>query len=215
MAKTDIEFAELILVIKEHPVKRERDAAFEEIRRELEFEVRKLSSKYYISGSDSQDTMQEAYIGIWKAVLDWSATGGMSFRNFAINLCCKRHIITAISTSRRKKFDPLNSAISLSLPLTMNDDDNEQYLSDLIPDPDDTPLDQLISRQDYEAKSNKVCNKLTKMEEKIFTEYMKGQSYNEIAISLGIKSKAVDNALVRIRKKAAEMYESLEDDEID
>ena len=55
-------------------------------------------------------------------------------------------------------------------------------------------------------KFNQICNKLTKLERAIFQEYMKSQSYNDIAENLGIKSKAVDNALMRIRKKASELY---------
>ena len=70
--------------------------AFDVILKELEYEIKKLISKYYIPGGDADDTLQEAYIGIWKAVEDWTATGGMSFKNFAINICCKRHIITEL-----------------------------------------------------------------------------------------------------------------------
>jgi RNA polymerase sporulation-specific sigma factor len=180
--------------------------AFELIIKELENELKKLANKYYISGSDAEDTLQEAHIGVWKAVEDWDINGGMSFKNFTINICCKRHIITAMSTANRKKYDVLNSAISISTPISSGDDDNEQYLSDFIPDTAGSPQDQYISKEEFDANTQQICCKLTKLEKMIFFEYMKGQTYNEIADILCIKTKAVDNALMRIRKKASVLW---------
>ena len=184
--------------------------AFDFILKELEYEIKRLISKYYIPGGDKDDTLQEAYIGIWKAVEDWTPTGGMSFKNFAINICCKRNVITAMSAANRKKFDVLNTSISLSLPITGGDDDNEQYLGDFIPDPDASPEMQCIIKEEYEYNSSQISNKLTGLEKEIFDQYMKGQSYGEIAEILGIKSKAVDNALMRIRKKAVMLWQAIE-----
>lgn len=225
MAKTDAEFAALVDKAKNHKNKIERDAAFDTILKEIQIDLKKLAARYYINGADAQDTLQEAYIGVWKAVMDWDQSGGMAFRNFAINLCCKRHIITAMSTANRKKYDPLNNAVSLSIPLSNSDDDNEQYLSDFIPD-SSTPLDeQYAVDTEYERNFQRICDKLTKLERAIFEEYMKGQSYHEIAEVLTqkklaanpdaqpIKPKAVDNALMRIRKKATELYKVLKFEE--
>jgi RNA polymerase sporulation-specific sigma factor len=200
--KTEQEY--IILVSK---AKKGDSRAFQDILKELDIDLKKIASKYYINGADAQDTLQEARIGVWKAVVDWQVDGGMSFKNFAISLCCKRHIITAMSTANRKKYDPLNSAISLSLPLASSEDDNEQYLADFIPDPKLSTLDTYISQEEYDLWCERICSKLTNLEKAIFYEYMFGQSYNEIAEVLGVKSKAVDNALMRIRKKAAEIYE--------
>jgi len=184
--------------------------AFDVILKELEYEIKKLISKYYIPGGDADDTLQEAYIGIWKAVEDWTATGGMSFKNFAINICCKRHIITAMSAANRKKCDVLNTSISLSLPVTGNDDDNEQYLGDFLPDLNYSPEEQCIMKEEYEFNTLEISNKLTDLEKEIFNEYMKNQTYGEIAEILGIKTKAVDNALMRIRKKAVSLWQAIE-----
>lgn len=181
-------------------------AAFSMILKELEYELKKLVKQFYISGADADDTLQEAYIGVWKAVDDWTVDGGMSFRNFAIKICCKRHLITAMTSANRKKYDLLNKAISLTLPLSPNGDDHEQYWGDFIPDEAETPAEQYISQEEYSSYSLKICNKLTKLENKIFIEYMKGQTYSEIAETLNIKTKAVDNALMRIRKKASALW---------
>ena len=180
--------------------------AFDIILQQLHGEIKRITSKYYIPGGDEDDVLQEAYIGIWKAVQDWTETGGMSFKNFAINICCKRHIITALSTSNRKKYDILNTAVSLSLPIMGGDDDNEQYLGDFLPDTAPSPEDQCLLREEYMSNSSKICSKLTKLENLIFREYIKGQSYSEIADVLSIKTKAVDNALMRIRKKASSVW---------
>jgi RNA polymerase sporulation-specific sigma factor len=205
MPKSEVTLEDLAIRAKNGDTK-----AFDIILKELNSEIRKLTSKYYIPGSDSEDTLQEAYIGIWKAVEDWTSTGGMSFKNFAINICCKRHIITAMSAANRKKYDLLNTSISLSLPIGGGDGDSEQYLGDFLPDPNLSPQDQYIADEEYDANSMKICNKLTDLEKMIFWEYMKGQTYSEIADVLDIKTKAVDNALMRIRKKASTLWHMIE-----
>jgi RNA polymerase sporulation-specific sigma factor len=201
MSKTELEIQQLVSKAKNGD-----KWAFEQIIKELEQELRRLSRTYYIKGSEPEDTYQEACIGVLKAVQDWKEDGGTKFKHFAINICCKRHIITAIATAGRKYNDPLNNAISLDVPFATNSDDNEQYLIDFIPNNDPLTLDQYISQEEYESKSTDIRDRLTKLENKIFDEYMKGQTYQEIANVLNIKTKAVDNALMRIRKKASGLY---------
>jgi RNA polymerase sporulation-specific sigma factor len=179
--------------------------AFDKILKRLEPKLRRITSKFYINGSDEQDTLQEARIGVWKAIIDWEETGGMTFDNFAINLCCKRHIITAVSTANRKKYSVLNDSVSLNLPVINGDDDDDQCLSDFISDPQSTSEDQLIDAEEYQLKYQKIRDSLTDLEDIIFVEYIQGLTYNEIADKLYVKTKTVDNALMRIRKKAKEI----------
>ena len=78
------------------------DRAFDKILSELEPELKKISKRYFISGSDPQDVLQEGRIGVWKAVMDFDDSKDMSFKNFALNLCVKRHVITAVAAANRK-----------------------------------------------------------------------------------------------------------------
>ncbi len=181
---------------------------------DLDADLKKLINRYcyYISGSDKQDVLQEGRIGIWKAIQDFDENGGMTFRNFAINICCKRHIITAIAQANRKKYDPLNNAELFSTPVISGDDESEQSVADFIPDNTSSALDDILSREELKTIFSELRKKLTKLEDSICLEYAKDESYKDIAKKLNIKAKAVDNALMRIRKKAAEVFDEYQND---
>ncbi len=187
------------------------DRAFDKILSELEPELKKISKRYFISGSDPQDVLQEGRIGVWKAVMDFDDSKDMSFKNFALNLCVKRHVITAVAAANRKKFDLHNNAASLDTAVWTGEDDSEQSLSDFIADTEVPLIDRLIQNEEYEEISSKVMKRLTPLERAIFQEYSKEESYKDIADEIKVKPKAVDNALMRIRKKSSEVYQQREE----
>jgi RNA polymerase sporulation-specific sigma factor len=177
---------------------------------ELEPELKKIAKRYYISGSDPQDVLQEGRIGVWKAVQDFDENKDTTFKNFALNLVVKRHVITAVAAANRKKFDLHNNAASLDTAVWTGEDDSEQSLGDFIADTETPLLDQMLQREEYEENSTKVTKRLTPLERAIFLEYSCEESYKDIAEALDIKPKAVDNALMRIRKKANDVWTQYE-----
>ena len=180
--------------------------AFTQILNDLEPDLRNLASRYYISGSDHQDVLQECRLGVVKAVADFSEQGGMSFRNFAVALCCRRHVITAMAAANRKKFSTLNTAVSLDEPIGASDDDANQTLGDFIQDKSGSVLDRLVIEEEIDENMSRLTARLTKLESNILAEYSCDESYKEIADKLDTKPKTVDNGLMRIRKKGAEEY---------
>jgi len=186
------------------------DRAFDKILLELEPELKKIAKRYFISGSDPQDVLQEGRIGVWKAVMDFDENKDMSFKNFALNLCVKRHVITAVAAANRKKFDLHNNAASLDTAVWTGEEDSEQSLADFIADTEMPLIDRLVQSEEYEENSEKVTKRLTPLERAIFTEYSCDESYKDIAVALDIKPKAVDNALMRIRKKANDVWTQYE-----
>lgn len=186
------------------------DRAFDKILLELEPELKKIAKRYFISGSDPQDVLQEGRIGVWKAVMDFDENKDMSFKNFALNLCVKRHVITAVAAANRKKFDLHNNAASLDTAVWTGEEDSEQSLADFIADTEVPLIDRLVQSEEYEENSEKVTKRLTPLERAIFTEYSYDESYKDIAVALDIKPKAVDNALMRIRKKANDVWTQYE-----
>lgn len=182
------------------------ETSFEHIIKILEPDIYKLAKNYYIVGSDDQDVIQECRIGVWKAIKDFDENGGMNFKNFSLNLCCKRHLITAISHANTQKFRLQNEAISLSAPVSHEGDDGVQTYADYIVDPDSDLTENYISQEEFSSNLDLVSNKLTKLEYSIFGQYAFSSSYKDIAKALGVKPKTVDNALMRIRKKANDAY---------
>jgi RNA polymerase sporulation-specific sigma factor len=183
-------------------IKRGHSELFEELYQILYADLRKMSSPYFIAGGDENDIIQECRIGLLKAVSDYNSNAGMTFRNFAVNICCKRHLITTVSHANRKKYIIHNSADSLDTPTSEDEDSN---LSDFIQDIDTNILDKIVSEQQFNDLKGVLCEKLTKLEKSIMELYLNGHSYKEISHILNVKPKTVDNALMRIRHKAAEV----------
>ena len=180
----------------------------------VEPDLKKIAAHYYIEGQSREDVLQELRIGVFKAVQSYDENKDMAFKNFCVNLVCKRHLATAISTAKRMKNSVLNKATSLDAPFVLGDDGNMQTLADFIPDRPN-PLDEsmgqplieeIIIREEFETHAALLRARLTPLESDIFDQYAFDSSYKDIAETLGVQSKCVDNALMRIRNKARDVY---------
>jgi RNA polymerase sporulation-specific sigma factor len=185
--------------------------AFSLILKELEPDIKKKTNRFYIRGSEKEDVLQEARIGLWKAIEDFDENGGMAFRYFAVNLCVPRRLITQISSANRNKFKLQNEAISLATPVRTDLDDSEQSLGDFIEDDKSDLLVDILVQEEYEELSDILKIRLTPLEKSVFEKYSEEDSYKDIARALDQTPKAVDNALMRIRKKAREVFTQYQD----
>lgn len=157
-------------------------------------------SKYFIVGAEKEDIVQEAMIGLYKAVKNFEKDKQNSFKSFA-NLCIERQLITAIKTSNRQKHIPLNSSLSLNTSVYENDDDTsliECFNSKTVED----PLDTITKKEYYRKVGTKIDEHLSGFEKQVLSRFVKGESYVTIAQKLDTQVKSVDNAIQRIRKKA-------------
>lgn len=190
------------------------EASFKSLLKLVDSDLKKIAGHYFILGGDKEDVMQELRLGVFKAVNCYDSTKDTSFKNFCINLVCKRHLATAISSAKRMKNSVLNDSISLDAPIILGDDGNLQTLADFIPEKqnpyDESPevnmVEDFLVKEEYELNTEKLLERLTPLEAEIFKKYGLNSSYKEISITLSVPAKCVDNALTRIRKKAAEVY---------
>ncbi len=162
--------------------------------------ARMKARSYFLVGADKDDIVQEGMIGLYKAIRDFNPDRQSSFRAFA-ELCITRQIITAIKTATRQKHIPLNSYVSLSKPLAM-DDDQDRSLGDVLQSVEIAdPAELLVSRE--EMQSIKLCFSeiLSDFEADVLHLYVEGKSYHEISDHLGRHVKSIDNALQRIKRK--------------
>lgn len=164
--------------------------------------VNMKANKYYINGAEKDDLIQEGYIGLFKAVKSFKPEEENSFKNFA-NLCIERQMITAVKGSNRQKHIPLNSYISLNNESYENNDgEKESQLIDLLSaETVEDPLETITKNEYYQDVEESINNSLSKFEKQVLNEYIKGKSYVEIANDLNSDTKAIDNAIQRIRKK--------------
>ena len=156
--------------------------------------VRYCARKFFLSGVETDDLVQEGMMGLFQAIGAYKATeNGCSFKNFAY-LCISRRIIDAVKASARKKNAPLNDATSIGVVSA------EKEIAASF-----NPEDWLILRDDRRELRQKISGVLSDFEFKVTTMYMDGMTCAEICEATGKPGKSVDNALQRSKKKLQEV----------
>ena len=160
--------------------------------------ARAKARSYFLVGGDREDIVQEGMIGLYKAVRDFAPDAGSSFRSFA-ELCVTRQILTAIKTATRQKHAPLNTYISFDRP---QDDDPERTVGEaLAVEEGGDPLEMLVENDELAQLQAAFDEVLSGLEADVLQLYVDGRSYQEIAQLLGRRTKSIDNALQRIKRK--------------
>ena len=160
--------------------------------------VRGKARPYFLIGADREDLLQEGMIGFFKAVRDYDSSKSASFRTFA-DVCVARQIYTAIRNATRDKHIPLNRYESLYKPAY---DESDDHFIDVLDADAALDPEELFLRQEYSDTIERAINEsLTPLERSVLELYLSGMTYSEIANELGRGTKAVDNALQRIRRK--------------
>ena len=153
---------------------------------------------YFLAGGDYDDLQQEAMIGLFKAIRDFRH-GQSSFRAFA-ELCVTRQIMTAIKGACRQKHQPLNRYVSL-WGLRVIDDPSERLVEELFDQRVPDPADEVVSLEGQADMRAALATMLSSLEVDVLRLHLDGCSYQEISDRLGRHTKAVDNALQRIKRK--------------
>jgi len=184
------------------------DAALEKILQNYRGFIRYVCQRYYLKDGDEQDLLQEASIGLLEAIKAYDYSSEVKFRNFAF-ICIKRELDSVISRSNRKKRQILNNAIPIYAYV---EEENNRYGSEyysgenLMKCDEDTPEDALIAAEELQELRQFLNKELTDLEQKVLVLRIEGCSYREVTEVLGIRSKAVDNAIQRIRRKVLSAY---------
>lgn len=218
------ELDKIALTIQKRPNAKKNDELFNRIHLYMHGYLLNVVLRQfpYIRGMQTNDIYQAALLAIHqKAIPGFDETKGMSFLNFA-KMCIRRQLITILNASRhRQKDKSINEAISLdSAP---PDDDSGNTFSNIIAD--DTPsVDKKTERHEaIQVTKQTLLNELSDFEKKVLMEYLTSSSYKEIAKNITKaqrkkftykEAKAVDNALLRIRKKAIHLKKHSKDDDL-
>lgn len=163
--------------------------------------VRTKVKSYFLVGAEKEDLLQVGMIGLWQAIIDFRSDRAISFPAFA-KVCITRHIITAIKTATRQKQMPLNTSLSLESP--SDDATSDWNLSDILPGSGALDPEEMVLRhEDTKILHDTLQAVLSDFEWKVLSGYQMGKSYREIAADLRCKTKSVDNALARIKRKVS------------
>lgn len=162
--------------------------------------------KYYIAGAENEDVIQEAMIGIFKAIRDFDENAGAKFSTF-LQLCMENQIKTAINAANRQKHKLLNESLSIfdegreQVDFDGGDTASNKICGSLLADKDLSPEKLAMLKEAIRDIESGDSEKLSNFEREVWEKMRQGMNYREIATALGRTPKAVDNAMQRLKKK--------------
>jgi len=156
--------------------------------------------RYFLPDGDQDDLLQEAMIGLYKAVRTFTPGRGGTFTAFA-RLCVRSQVLAAIRRATRCKHAPLNTSVSL-YRVPPADDSNKSTLLNTLPEPAaEDPAALIIDTERVSELKAKIVRTLTPLELSVIRLHCRGQRYTDIARRLQKPAKVVDNSLQRAKQK--------------
>lgn len=152
--------------------------------------VSSIARRYFLMGAELDDLVQEGMIGLYKAINTYVSDKNASFKTFA-TLCINSQIKSAVKKANSNKNKVLNQVML---------EDNQELMY-LVLSTEPNPEDKMINRENFVDMKKEIMSSLSLLEKQILKQYLLGKNYNEIAKTLCIDKKSVDNGLNRIRKK--------------
>ena len=181
-------------------------AAFDLLHTRYERWLQQTTRRYFLVGGDREDLLQIARIGLWRAAQHYRDREGSAFRSWAW-LIVHREIAVAIRHTMRLTPRMLDQAISLST-FTKASDDSPVALADTLASGDPLPDQNLMDREQTRVILDGLAQRLTSMEWQVLMHLLALHSMHDTATAMGLSFKQVDNARLRIRRKARAIREA-------
>ena len=147
--------------------------------------VLSIARRFFLSGGETEDLVQEGMCGLYSAVTGFKSGNG-GFSAYA-NRCIRNRIVDAVKLSNGAKHSALNNF----LPIMEVGADVSSA----------NPEDEVIGREEKHEILQKMSKALSSLEFKAIIMYTDGMSMAEISSALGKNSKSIDNAINRAKNK--------------
>ncbi len=161
--------------------------AMSELTARISPHIRSKAASFGLSAQDTQDLFQEGMLGFLGAVFSFKEDKGASFRTYAV-VCASNSMISNLRVRSKRGNIPQDAFVPMDWDLPVEDG---------APGPEE----RLIAGEQAESIISAINNELSDFERKVVLLFIGGGSYEEIAASLDSDTKAVDNAIQRVRKK--------------
>ena len=141
-------------------------------------------------------------IGIFKAIRSYDANKEAAFKTYA-DTCINNQILSAIKKANRRKHQPLNESIPLTIERVDSEwgETNTEEAGFVKGTMESNPEAVALLREIAEVLQAQNSGLFSNFERQVWAERLKGYAYTEIAAHLGKSPKSIDNAMQRIRKK--------------
>ncbi|MEG0069396.1 sigma-70 family RNA polymerase sigma factor [Cetobacterium sp.] len=172
------------------------EESIEKIIREYQGTIYRNNRSFFLKGGDSDDLMQEGFIGLIKAIKSYDETRNACFSTFA-NLCIRRQMITAVKNYNSDKYKNLN--LAMQGDGYSNHEESVRYNSPSLGFY--SPEDIFLGKELVNLLTDFLSENLSELEKKVFKYLCQEYSYIEIAELLNEPPKKIDNTIQRIKKK--------------
>jgi RNA polymerase sporulation-specific sigma factor len=153
--------------------------------------------KFNVKGMDDEDIYQHLLMFIEKSVKYFKPEKGVQFTSFYFTTA-KCEIFSLIKQTGYHIYKTLNTALELDAPV---EGDESCTQSSILTDSGDF-LESIQSRDEAKELLAKILPKLSEMEKAVLPYWLYGLTYDEITERLGYGRKQIDNAIMRIKRKA-------------
>ena len=186
---------ELILKAKNHD-----QNAMDQLLQRFKSKVIAISREYFLIGADFDDLIQEGMIGLYRAINVYDPNKNHNFSAFA-SLCIHRQLQNAVKKANRKKNSPLNSYLPIEYYGGVKTETDDKFSKLIIVDDNSDFEKQFIDNEMNAIMISKVKGILTDVQFNLLKMFLNGESYINMAKSLNVSTKQVDNMLQSIKKK--------------
>jgi len=155
---------------------------------------------YYLPWAEKEDLIQEGMIALYGAIKGFNYR--YPFPSFA-KTCVIRKLYSVIRLQNSLKHKLLTNAVCLNKPVY---DNGNRTLFDTMPGKNADPCDLISEIDERKWIVNQARKNLTELEKQVLKLYLNGLSYRDIADTLNLKPKTVDNALQRAKRKSRSAY---------
>lgn len=163
------------------------EKAFEEITIRYIKLICTVAKEYNAYGYETQDFVQEGLLAFLVACKTYCADSGSSFKNYAVK-CAKNRFKDIIKKANSKGAVPTKDIVSMDS--LEHEEDNLQNVEDYV-----------LEREYLKTLMNHISSMLNFSENQVFTMYIQGYSYKDIAQKLNLTTKQIDNTLQKIKRK--------------
>ena len=163
------------------------EKAFEEITLRYIKLIYSIAQSYNADGYELQDFVQEGLLAFLLACKTYTPDSGASFKNFAVK-CAKNRFSDILKSSNRKSAVPSSKIVSIDS--ITGESDEAQNVEDFV-----------LEREYLKTLMTHLYSLLSVQERAVFSLYVQGYSYSDIANKLDSTSKSIDNTLQKIKRK--------------
>lgn len=167
-------------------------AAGESLLVKYKSNVLKVARRFFLSGGETEDLVQEGMCGLYSAMVTYSRQSA-DFSTYAY-VCVRNRILDAVKASCNSK----NLALNNSLPIS----EGGEELSCGIRNPED----ELIKSENSDELIRLLKDNLSPLEFKVMSLYVEGSPISEISRTLNKAYKSVDNAITRAKRKLQKVF---------